>query len=45
MSRRYNVNNQPPKKKRSIVATGLFAIAVFFFLVGCYYFIKAWLKS
>lgn len=44
MARRYNVN-QPPKKKIGIVSKGLAAIAVFFFLVGCYYFAKAYFKG
>lgn len=39
-----NWNNQP-KKKRSKVATGLFCIAVFFFIVGLYYLGKAYFKS
>ena len=43
MNRRYNEQQQP--KKRCKVATGLLILAGFFFLMGCYYFIKAWLKS
>ncbi len=37
--------NNPQPKKRSKVATGLFCIAVFFFIVGLYYLGKAYFKS
>ncbi len=38
-----NRNNQP--KQRSTVATGLFCIAGFFFIVGLYYLGQAYFKS